>query len=286
MPIDAHLTITDREFKVLRELIHRETGIALAEYKRTLVCSRLARRLRHHGLSTYADYYDLLTNADPEKRELREMINAITTNKTDFFREYHHFEFLAQHVFPAVAREHAPRLRLWSAGTATGEEAYSLAITVCEAFGLRLNECDIKILATDIDTQVLEHAESGLYTLDQIAPVAPNLQRRYFLRGVGMQEGKVMAKPVLRSLIRFRRLNLIETPWPMHGPFDVIFCRNVLIYFDKATRQCLLEHFAAMLKEGGYLMLGHSESIHGHGYDNLYTAIAHSSYRRRGSAAT
>lgn len=254
--------ITDAEFNRLREFIHAHTGISLSDHKRALVYSRLARRLRHHGLETFADYYTLLTEHDPAGEELVEMINCITTNKTDFFREPHHFRFLSERAFPeARARAGTSRrLRLWSAGTASGEEAYTLAITVREAFPLS-EFWDIRILATDIDTRVLAHGERGEYALEQAERIPAPLLQKYFYQGEGDNAGRVQAKPVLKDLIRFRRLNLMDEPWPMRGPFDVIMCRNVIIYFDRATQRRLIERFTQLLRPGGYLMLGHSESL-------------------------
>jgi len=281
--IDNGLTITDKEFRQLRELIHAHTGIALSEHKRALVCSRLAKRLRYHGLQRYADYYDLLTQHDPEGQELVAMINSITTNKTDFFREPHHFRFLADEVFPSYRRNPSRirPLRLWSAAASTGEEAYSLAITALEAMP-SCNEQDIRILATDIDTEVLSRAENGIYAMEQANPIPHALLQRYFLKGHGEHEGKVMAKPVLKALIHFARLNLLDDPWPMHGPFDVILCRNVLIYFDKPTQQKLFQRMGAMLRNGGYLLLGHSEAMHG--LSDFFKPVGHSIYQWRGKA--
>ena len=275
---DAHRMITDGEFRQLRELIHRHTGIALSDHKRALVCARLARRLRHYQFTRYAQYYELLCQGDPDGAELKEMINAITTNKTDFFREAHHFQFLTEQVFPKLRQGKTRRLRLWSAAAATGEEAYSLAMTAREAFA-DSPDWDIKILATDIDTRVLAHAHEGVYTVEQASHIEPGLLRRYFLKGHGECENRVRAKPVLKTLLRFRQLNLLDEPWPMRAPFDVIFCRNVLIYFDKATQRRLLERLTTMLSPGGFLMLGHAEAVHG--FDHLYRAVGHSIYQSR-----
>ena len=280
---DNGLTITDKEFRQLRELIHAHTGIALSEHKRALVCSRLAKRLRYHGLRHYADYYELLTQGDPEGQELVAMINSITTNKTDFFREPHHFHFLADKVF-ATYRQNPNRarpLRFWSAATSTGEEAYSLAITALEAMP-SINEKDVRILATDIDTEVLYRAENGAYAMEQASRVPPTLLRRYFLRGLGTHANEVMVKPVLKALIHFAHLNLLDDPWPMHGPFDVILCRNVLIYFDKPTQQKLFRRMGGMLRKDGYLLLGHSEAMHGLG--DIFKPVGHSIYQWRGKS--
>ena len=258
---DSRLTISDGEFRQLRQFIHAHTGIALSEHKKALVCSRLSKRLRHHGLQHYSDYYVLLVEQDPEGVELMAMINAITTNKTDFFREPHHFRFLAEQLYPRVRTRRPARLRLWSAGTATGEEAYTLAINVRESFAADPT-ADIRILATDIDTNVLAHGERGVYTADQARHIPEALLHRYFWRGQGGNAGQVKAKPALADLIRFRRLNLLDNPWPIHGPFDAILCRNVIIYFDRETQQQLIARFARLLRPDGYLLLGHSESVH------------------------
>ena len=277
---DSRLIISDAEFSQLREFIHVHTGIALSEHKKALVCSRLSKRLRHHGLQHYSDYYVLLVENDPEGAELMAMINSITTNKTDFFREPHHFRFLSERVFPAYKQNPGRErpLRMWSAASSTGEEAYSLAMTALEAMP-SFNERDIRILATDIDTDVLARAASGTYTLVQASQIPEPLLRRYFLKGQGAHQGEVMAKPVLKSLVHFHRLNLQEEPWPMHEKFDVIFCRNVLIYIDKPTQQKLFQRMAGALKKGAYLMLGHSEAMHG--LNDLFKPVGHSIYQKK-----
>lgn len=278
---DSRLTISDAEFRKLREFIHAHTGIALSEHKKALVCSRLSKRLRHHGLQHYSDYYALLVEGDPEGAELMAMINCITTNKTDFFREPHHFRFLAEQVFPAYKRNPGRErpLRMWSAASSTGEEAYSLAMTALEAMPA-FNDQDIRILATDIDTDVLARAASGVYSRAQARQIPQALLHRYFLSGQGAHEAEVMAKPILKSLVHFHWLNLQDDPWPMREKFDVIFCRNVLIYFDKPTQQKLFQRMASVLKKDGYLMLGHSEAMHG--WDNIFKPVGHSIYQCRG----
>ena len=279
--VDSRLTITDEEFRRLREFIHAHSGIALSGHKRALVCSRLAKRLRHHDLHHYSDYYRLLTENDPDGLELVAMINSITTNKTEFFREPHHFRFLAEVVFPAYRNNPNRKrpIRLWSAAASTGEEAYSLAMTALEVMP-SFNERDIRILATDIDTDVLSRAENGVYAHEQAKHIPEALLRRYFLKGQAAHEGEILAKPVLKSLISFRRLNLQDDPWPMQAPFDVILCRNVLIYFDKPTQLKLFRRMASALKKDGYLMLGHSEAIYG--LVDYFKPVGHSIYQCRG----
>jgi chemotaxis protein methyltransferase CheR len=276
---DPAFAIGDREFRLLRELIYAHTGIALADHKRALVCARLARRLRRLRLKDYGAYYEFLIHSDPDGSELLEMINAITTNKTDFFRESHHFQFLTERVFPALRASHQRRVRIWSSASSSGEEPYSIAITVAES--LPLAEFDVKILASDIDTNVLERAQLGVYPVESIMKVPEALREKYFLRGTRRNDGMARVKPLLQSIIRFRRLNLIDETWPMQGPFDVIFCRNVLIYFDKALQNKLLHRFAALLRPGGYLMLGHAEAIHG--FEHLFRTVGHSTYEYRGT---
>ena len=278
---DSRLTISDAEFRQLREFIHVHTGIALSEHKKALVCSRLSKRLRHHALQHYSDYNVLLVENDPEGAELMAMINCITTNKTDFFREPHHFRFLAEQIFPAYKQDpnRERPLRMWSAASSTGEEAYSLAMTALEAMP-SFNELDIRILATDIDTDVLSRAASGVFSRAQAKQIPEALLRRYFLRGQGAHEAEVMAKPLLKSLVHFHWLNLQEDPWPMQEKFDVIFCRNVLIYFDKPTQQKLFQRMAGAIKKDGYLMLGHSEAMHG--LNDLFKSVGHSIYQCRG----
>ena len=257
-------SITDDEFQAFQHLIYTETGITLNESKRCLVCSRLSKRLRSLRLSSYIDYYDYLLRRDSGGEELQQMVNCITTNKTDFFREAHHFQFLTKTVFPklvARAKAGSPRkLRIWSAASSRGHEPYSIAMTVRE-FAPFDAAWDVRLLASDIDTDVLSAAEQGLFSCEDLEPVADSLKRRYFQRGVGRFEGQARAKPELRQLLTFRQLNLIADRWPIQAKFDVIFCRNVMIYFDVETQKKVVEHLTQHLAPGGYLLLGHSENI-------------------------
>ncbi|RIK71005.1 MAG: chemotaxis protein CheR [Planctomycetota bacterium] len=256
--------ITDDEFEAFQQLVYAETGIVLNDSKRCLLCSRLAKRLRALHLNDYIDYYDYLLRRDSGGVEMQEMINCITTNKTDFFRESHHFEFLASHVMPEVVARAAKggprRLRIWSAACSLGHEPYSIAITVRES-AVNDPTWDVRILASDIDTLVLAQAADGVFDQDDLAPAGDMLLRRYFDRGVGAFAGKVRAKSSLRSLLTFRQINLIHDAWPIRARFDVIFCRNVMIYFDTETQRRVVERLVQYLNPGGYLMLGHSESI-------------------------
>jgi chemotaxis protein methyltransferase CheR len=256
--------ITDKEFRVFRELILKEAGISLSDAKRVLVCSRLSRRLRHYGFKSFGEYYDYLMNDDAGGAERAKMINCITTNKTDFFREMHHFEFLRDHFFPEV-RERAlqgrpRRLRIWSAGCSSGEEPYSIAMVAREFFGF-LPGWDIKILASDIDTDMLAIGERGIYPADRLQGVPTEHQRRHFLRGRGEWAGYFKIRSELRELVTFRRINFADGAWPIHTRFDAIFCRNVIIYFNRDTQRRLFERLAGYLEPDGCLMVGHSESL-------------------------
>lgn len=262
VPLSAAIDIKlgDQEFNFIRTVVEKNAGIILASSKKQLVQGRLARRVRELGLRTFAEYCDLVRNGGPE--ELVGLINAITTNVTSFFREVHHFEALASVMLPeAMGRnERSRRLRIWSAGCSSGEEPYSIAMTAAEALaGVR--GWDFKILATDIDSEILDAAAKGIYPAERLQGVSDERRQRFFVAGVGAVAGQVRVKPELQTMITFRTLNLMGD-WPMHGPFDVIFCRNVMIYFDQPTREKLLMRYAQLLADGGYLCLGHSESIH------------------------
>lgn len=241
---------TDRDFTFLARLINDRTGIVLGEQKRDLVYGRLAKRLRQLRLNGFDEYCTLLTREDAE---IRHVINAITTNHTAFFREPHHFTHLEE-LLPTLK---APRLRLWSAACSIGAETYSMAMCLLDALPDAASR-DIRILATDIDTQVLARAAKGEYPANMRDSIPEPKRGRYTA-----QEGDAlrMLAP-LRRLITFNELNLLE-PWPMQGKFDIIFCRNVVIYFDKPTQQKLFDRFAEALTPGGWLYIGHSESLHG-----------------------
>jgi chemotaxis protein methyltransferase CheR len=279
--------LTDREFEVFRGLVYTHTGITLNPHKRQLLQARLGRRLRVLGLTTFTEYHQFLTEQDPTGKELGCFVNAITTNKTDFFREAHHFRYLADEWMPAIkiraARTGDRSIRIWSAGCSSGEEPYTIAMTIREALGPAAG-WDVRILASDLDTDVLARAEAGVYSAEQTAPVPSALLTRHFLRGRGESAGRVRVRPELRALITFRRINFMDARWPIRPRLDIIFCRNVLIYFDRPTQQRILERFLALLKEDGLLVLGHSESVHG-----LLNGVQHlgnTMYRRIPAAPT
>jgi chemotaxis protein methyltransferase CheR len=262
----AELAMSDEEFRLFQRLLRAHSGIALGPHKRYLVQARLARRLRALGLATYAAYHAYLTTSDAGGDELTQFVNAMTTNKTDFFREPHHFRYLTD-VWAPVMRERAARtgerrVRLWSAGCSTGEEPYTLAMTVVDALGA--SGWDLRILASDIDTEVLARAEAGVYTAAQLEPVPPSLRERSFTRvSETAGERRWQVRPELRELIAFRRINFNEAIWPIRTQFEVIFCRNALIYFDRPDQQRILGRLDDFLKPDGLLCLGHSESLHG-----------------------
>jgi chemotaxis protein methyltransferase CheR len=256
----GEVVLTDKEFAALRELIYTHTGIALAPYKRYLVQARLGRRLRALDLASFSEYHERLVSGDGA--ELTQFINAMTTNKTDFFRESHHFDYLRTTWLPARRAAGSRKLRIWSAACSTGEEPYTIAVSVLDALD-GAGGWDIKLLASDIDTDVLARAEAGTYTLDQVAPVPAPLLSKYFRRGRGQHEGSVRVADAVRSLIRFRRINFLDDPWPIRATFDAIFCRNVLIYFDRPTQQRLLTRLLGYLAPDGVIFLGHSESAFG-----------------------
>jgi chemotaxis protein methyltransferase CheR len=250
--------LSEGEFNKFREIVYREAGIKLADVKKILVQARLMKRLRFLNLDSFEDYYNyLLENFDEEKINF---INAITTNKTDFFRENDHFEYMKSYVLPAFESKGENEIRIWSAGCSTGEEPYSIGITLFEYFKGKKAPA-LKILATDIDTQVLEKGLNGVYTQEQVAAIDKKLLKEYFLKGTGENQGFFKVKDFLKNIVFFRRLNLLVDAYPMKKKFDVIFCRNVIIYFDKDTQRKLFDNFSRYLKDDGYLLVGHSENI-------------------------
>lgn len=244
---------TPRDFERVRTLIHQRAGIALASSKQEMVYSRLARRLRATGISSFSTYLDSLergTNAE----EWEAFTNALTTNLTSFFREAHHFPMLAEHL----KKLNGP-IEIWCSASSTGEEPYSIAMTACEAFNSLTPP--VTIIATDIDTNVLNTAAHGVYPIDRLSKMDPARARKFFLRGKGAQTGLVRVRPELRQMITFKQVNLLADSWGLSGPFDVIFCRNVMIYFDKPTQGKILDRFAPLMKPDALLFAGHSENF-------------------------
>lgn len=272
---------TEAEFARLRDLIHDTAGIYLADHKRALLVGRLAGRVRALGLRSYDDYAALVLEREDERVR---MLDLISTNETRWFREPEHFRFLETTVLPAVAaRATPPRVRVWSAGCSTGQEPYSVAMQVLGWFEARGEGVDLEVLATDLSTRVLEVARGATWPLRQADGIPPALLKRFMLRGTGGQEGLMRAGPALRRHLRFARLNLVE-PLPAGlGPFDLVFCRNVLIYFREAERRLVLERLLSTLTPGGLLFLGHAETLNGLGLP--VRAVSPNIYATRGGAA-
>jgi chemotaxis protein methyltransferase CheR len=256
---EREFKFTDRDFNFVKNLVGEQTGIVLSEAKRNMVYSRLARRLRALDLVDFKDYLGLLKEND--QTELVNFVNAITTNLTAFFRENHHFDYLANQLIPHLLKKnaHTHRLRIWSAGCSTGEEPYSIAITLKEAIP-NIKNWDVKILATDLDTNVVETASTGVYTEERVSGISKPRLKKWFKKGRNGTGGMVKVSPELQELITFKQLNLMHD-WPFKGPFDLIFCRNVVIYFSKDTQRTLVERYHKVLDDEGHLFLGHSESL-------------------------
>lgn len=251
---------TDKDFDLIKDLVREHTGIMLSDAKRTMVYSRLAKRLRAVRSPDFKSYIKMVLESDGEG-EYVNFVNAITTNLTSFFREKHHFDYLARTLIPfwMESRQSEKRIRIWSAGCSTGEEPYSIAMTLLDNFP-QISQWDIKILATDLDTNVVAKASNGVYTDDRIEGLDSKSIKKWFRRGKGEQQGMVRVSPQLQDLITFKQLNLLDA-WPFKGGFDIIFCRNVVIYFNKDTQKILADRYANVLKEDGTLFLGHSESL-------------------------
>ena len=245
---------TSADFARIRELIHRSAGISLSDHKRDMAYSRLARRLRARGLESFRQYLDLL-ESDNDPAEWEAFSIALTSNLTAFFREAHHFPILADFI----ARRPGP-VSVWCSAASTGEEPYSIAMTLIEALGDQAAR-QATVLATDIDTQVLAKGEAGMYQFDQVKHLSQERLKRFFLKGTGAHAGMVKVRPEVRSMIRFEQLNLTERDYAISTQFDAIFCRNVMIYFDKPTQAQVLTRFEPLVKPGGLLFAGHSENF-------------------------
>lgn len=258
--VAREFAFTRQDFDFLRRLASERTGIVVSDDKFSMFYSRLSRRLRALGLGDFKAYCELLQGPYGGD-ETVELINAITTNLTAFFRENHHFKFLSATVVPELLTRNAAerRVQVWSAGCSTGEEPYSIAMTLAESLPQQ-PAWDVRVHATDIDSQVLAKAASGIYPLERVEGLGPERLRRFLLRGKGAQAGRARVSSQIRSLVQFSQLNLMDD-WRM-PQVDLIFCRNVIIYFDKQTKQRLIERFAEVLPVGGYLFVGHSESLY------------------------
>jgi len=247
-------SFSDTDFERVRKLIYQHAGISLSPVKKDMVYSRLARRLRALNKATFGEYLDALERNGGDEWE--RFVNSLTTNLTSFFREPHHFPILADHLRKLGNRR---PVRIWCSAASTGEEPYSIAMTVAETFGTEVSH--VSIVASDLDTNVLATAQKGVYGMDRLEKMSPERLRRFFLRGTGAQEGFAAVRPELKRLIEFRRINLLDASYSVKGPLDVIFCRNVMIYFDKPTQYKILSRFAPMMQPDGLMFAGHSESF-------------------------
>ncbi|MDC8444574.1 MAG: chemotaxis protein CheR [Nitrosomonas sp.] len=245
---------TIQDFERVKKLIYNRAGISLSPSKQNMVYSRLAKRLRANGYSSFKHYLDSLES--PDSHEWEAFTNALTTNLTSFFREQHHFPILERH---AEQRRNAGKIHLWCSASSTGEEPYSMAISMAQAFNTLTPP--VHILATDLDTHVLAKAKAGIYSIEKLEKLPKEKLRKFFLKGKGIHAGYAMVRPELRNMVTFRQLNLLDNGWPVRGPFDAIFCRNVMIYFDKQTQYKILQKFAPLLAPNGLLFAGHSESF-------------------------
>jgi len=251
--INREFPMYNEDFWALSKLAHKSAGIVLGEHKKNLVYGRISRRIRKLSLSSFKEYIAFVDGG--KNKEFDEFLNTITTNLTSFFREGHHFDFLISDVIPQWEKERLSKVRIWSAGCSTGEEPYSIAMTMLKHYS---RSDSLKILATDLDSNVLEHGRAGIYEYERLNGLDPGIVKKYFRKND--QKQQVLVKDELKNMITFNRLNLLGK-WPIKNQFDVIFCRNVLIYFDRETQSALINRYVQQLKPGGYLIIGHSENV-------------------------
>jgi len=273
--------LTQSEFKVFSEFIFAECGINLPLAKKTMLSARLNKRLHALEIATFSKYYDFISSPAGRIEELHHMIDVVTTNKTEFFREATHFDFLINKALPEITKNkkfngHNP-LYVWSAGCSTGEEPYTLGIVLSEFFSQGYRS-PFSIIATDISTRVLQLAAQATYSEEIIQPVPPDLRQKYLLRGKGSRVGSYRVVPELRKKINFRHLNFMEGAFAISEPVYVIFCRNVIIYFNQQTQIELFKKFFTLLKSGGYLFIGSSETLHG--INDKFQRVAPSIYKK------
>lgn len=254
--LEREFAFSDLEFKHICKLIYERAGIHLTPSKKDMVYSRLARRLRANNISTFSDYLHIVETNSGSEREA--FVNALTTNVTSFYREAHHFPVLAEHVRGLTQRR---PINIWCNAASTGEEPYTIAMTMVDLFDSLTPP--VRIIATDIDTQALQKASSGIYSLEHAQKLPKEVLERFFLKGRDDKAGQVKVRKELRDLISFSQLNLQDKQWPIKGCFDAIFCRNVMIYFDKATQHKILQKFVPFMQKDALLFAGHSESLQG-----------------------
>jgi len=273
--------MSDREFNRFSEFIHGECGIKMPTSKKTMLQARIQKRLRKLGIRSFAEYCDYVFSLEGTRTELVHMIDVVTTNKTDFFREPGHFDYLIETALPELINSKGSGLKrkfmVWSAGCSTGEEPYTLAM-ILSNFAEKYPRFKFSIIATDISTNVLEKAKLGIYDKEKVDPVPIVLKKKYLLRNKDRKKGLVRVVPELRSLVQFWRLNLMDGDYGIRGKMDVIFCRNVIIYFDGPTQERLLSRLCRHLMPGGYLFMGHSETLNG--LDLPLISVAPTVYRK------
>jgi chemotaxis protein methyltransferase CheR len=266
--------ITSKEYEQFRALIYQECGINLNDSKQTMLVSRLSKRLRTLELDSFQDYYDLI-KGQTDGDEFTLLLDLVSTNKTDFFREPKHFDYLREQIIPIL--QSTRRIRIWSSASSSGEEPYTIAMTLYDAVA-DPERWDFKILASDISTRVLARAACGVYEEERVRALPKEVVERHFLKGVGDRAGMVKVKPHLAQMVRFRRINLMDDTYPIKTPLDLIFCRNVMIYFDRSTQAELVAKFYRYLKPGGCLFIGHSESLQR--LDQPFVSVAPTIYRK------
>ncbi len=254
-----NVQLTDKEFDMLSSYIYNEYGIKMPPVKKVMLQSRLQKRLRQLSIPTFKDYCDYVFSPQGSE-EVIHMMDVVSTNKTDFFREPVHFDFLREVILPEAVANNQRLVKIWSAGSSSGEEAYTIAITVSEFAETKAN-IDFQIIGTDISTVVLRTAIDAIYKEDKVEPIPLSLKRKYFLKSKDPEKKVVRVVPQLRSKVKFGRLNLMDTTFPMNETFDIIFCRNTLIYFDRETQESVINKLCRHLRPNGYFFLGHSESI-------------------------
>lgn len=254
-----NVQLTDKEFEMLSSYIYNEYGIKMPPVKKVMLQSRLQKRLRQLNIPTFKDYCDYVFSPQGSE-EVIHMMDVVSTNKTDFFREPVHFDFLREVILPEAVANNQRQVKIWSAGSSSGEEAYTIAITLSE-FAEAKSNIDFQIIGTDISTVVLRTAIDAIYKEDKVEPIPLSLKRKYFLKSKDPEKKVVRVVPQLRSKVKFGRLNLMDTTFPINETFDIIFCRNTLIYFDRETQESVINKLCRHLRPNGYFFLGHSESI-------------------------
>ena len=269
---------TEAHFSKVKKDLYENAGILLEDHKKDMACNRLVRRLRALELNSYDSYFNYI-EANPN--ELRQFVNVLTANLSAFYQQQQHFDFIAETMLPRLRENRQQQIRGWSAGCGNGEEAYSIVMTLADSL-LNIKDLDIKILATDVDASVLKAARFGVYDIDRISMLSRQSVHKYFMKGVGNRSGKVLIRPELQQLICFKYLNLMSD-WPMKGQFDFIFCRNVMVYFNRDSQQKLIDKLGAMLKAGGYLFVGQAEQLVLE--QQKFNLVATAVYQKRGSFA-